>query len=286
MLPFIEGSTTAKAWNFQYAVARHRGRRTPPVTGNAALANMDAEGTLLPDPAHPDSPGHRRRDDVAGAPRGRRAAPTTADAWVVMRLSNHMVQPDPPDHAPRRRRQTRSRRRARPGNPGPYAVAGDTELRRHYALHEKGFGIFGQVNQSTSYGQIRDGLSNTIIAGELQRITTVVTAAPYNASSGPDLSHDGWAIGGDATLFTTGVPYPLTHLTNPLMNNGIFLVAWQRAFQRGELRLGRRFGAVPEHHVGQHDLLFAGQHGRQGARLTARIVSPRNPRNIVHLGGS
>jgi prepilin-type processing-associated H-X9-DG protein len=59
-------------------------------------------------------------------------------------------------------------------------------------------GIFGQTNQSTSFGQIRDGLSNTIMTGELQRISTLAGGHPPN-------SLDGWAVGGPCTLFTTGV---------------------------------------------------------------------------------
>jgi hypothetical protein len=55
------------------------------------------------------------------------------------------------------------------------------------------WGIFGRVNVSTKYGDITDGVSNTIMIGELQRIITI--------SPG---SKDGWAIGGPATLFTTG----------------------------------------------------------------------------------
>ena len=46
---------------------------------------------------------------------------------------------------------------------------------------------------STKFGEIHDGLSNTIMTGELQRITATTPA-----------SKDGWAIGGPATLFTTG----------------------------------------------------------------------------------
>ena len=32
------------------------------------------------------------------------------------------------------------------------------------------WGVFGQINQSTSFASIKDGTSNTIITGELQRI--------------------------------------------------------------------------------------------------------------------
>jgi prepilin-type N-terminal cleavage/methylation domain-containing protein/prepilin-type processing-associated H-X9-DG protein len=61
----------------------------------------------------------------------------------------------------------------------------DSEQRRH--------GIFGRVNVGTKLGHITDGASNTIMTGELQRITTITPT-----------SKDGWAIGGPATLFTTG----------------------------------------------------------------------------------
>ena len=46
------------------------------------------------------------------------------------------------------------------------------------------------MNVSTKFQDMTDGTSNTIMIGELQRI--------------PDISKDGWAIGGPATLFTTG----------------------------------------------------------------------------------
>ena len=58
----------------------------------------------------------------------------------------------------------------------------DTEAKR--------WGIFGRVNVGTKFDEIEDGTSNTIMTGELQRI--------------PTASKDGWAIGGPATLFTTG----------------------------------------------------------------------------------
>jgi len=60
-------------------------------------------------------------------------------------------------------------------------------------------GIFGFVNKSATFGAVRDGTSNTIMTGELQRLTD------------PDrlLSVDGWIIGGIPTLFTTGEMYGL-----------------------------------------------------------------------------
>ncbi|MBN1393963.1 MAG: DUF1559 domain-containing protein [Pirellulales bacterium] len=57
----------------------------------------------------------------------------------------------------------------------------------------KRWGIFGEVNKSTTFASVRDGTSNTIMTGELQRVTDV---SPY--------FKDGWSVGGPATLFTTG----------------------------------------------------------------------------------
>jgi prepilin-type processing-associated H-X9-DG protein/prepilin-type N-terminal cleavage/methylation domain-containing protein len=86
-----------------------------------------------------------------------------------------------------------------------------------------GWGIFGRVNTCTTFGEIRDGTANTIMTGELQRITQTTNVGPFNASSGPIGSHDGWAIGGSPTLFTTGYPYPADSKAKPLMSNGYFM---------------------------------------------------------------
>jgi prepilin-type N-terminal cleavage/methylation domain-containing protein/prepilin-type processing-associated H-X9-DG protein len=62
----------------------------------------------------------------------------------------------------------------------------------------KAWGIFGQPNASATFGAIRDGTSNTFATGELQRIN------PVNATTDIGPSRDGWAWGGEATLFSTG----------------------------------------------------------------------------------
>ncbi len=69
--------------------------------------------------------------------------------------------------------------------PEPFTADDDPEKKR--------WGIFGRVNVSTKFDEIRDGTSSTIMTGELQRITDITPG-----------SKDGWAIGGPATLFTTG----------------------------------------------------------------------------------
>jgi prepilin-type processing-associated H-X9-DG protein len=101
------------------------------------------------------------------------------------------------------------------GSPGaivfhPGVVADDSPRAR--------WGIFGRVNVSTKWGEIWDGLSSTIMTGELQRI--VVANANYGGVN--NLSHDGWAIGGDATGFTTGCQATVDKVRSPLLNNGLF----------------------------------------------------------------
>jgi prepilin-type processing-associated H-X9-DG protein len=56
----------------------------------------------------------------------------------------------------------------------------------------------------------------------LQRIVTVTTTEPFNASRGPHLSKDSWAVGGPASTFSTGIPNPALPFGAPLMNNGMF----------------------------------------------------------------
>jgi prepilin-type processing-associated H-X9-DG protein len=60
------------------------------------------------------------------------------------------------------------------------------------------WGIFGRVNISTTFGEIRDGTSNTIATGELQRFSGSVLQTPAL------YTYDGWAVGGAPTGFSTG----------------------------------------------------------------------------------
>ena len=62
-------------------------------------------------------------------------------------------------------------------------------------------GIFGMANHATSFAEIRDGTSRTIMIGELQRIP-----GPGGTPDSTDVgaaSPDAWAIGGPSTLFGT-----------------------------------------------------------------------------------
>jgi type II secretory pathway pseudopilin PulG len=103
-----------------------------------------------------------------------------------------------------------------------YIVGGDVSGANPACEAKKGWGIFGRVNTSTSFAEIKDGTSNTLMTGELQRIVRKTTDGPFNADSGPVLSHDGWAIGGSPTSFTTGYPYPANAKTKLLSDNGYF----------------------------------------------------------------
>jgi type II secretory pathway pseudopilin PulG len=106
---------------------------------------------------------------------------------------------------------------------GTYKVLSDVSGAKATCEAEKGFGIFGGVNTSNSIAKIKDGTSNTLMVGELQRIIRKTNdAASASPLSGPILSHDGWAIGGSPTLFTTGFSYPADAKTVRLMNNGHF----------------------------------------------------------------
>ncbi len=85
----------------------------------------------------------------------------------------------------------------------------------------KRIGIFGTLNKSTSFGEIGDGTSNTIMTGEVQRFTSVAAdeAGPFDDTTGIYHSQDGWSIGGISTLFTTGFNGETASATIPLMNN-------------------------------------------------------------------
>jgi prepilin-type N-terminal cleavage/methylation domain-containing protein/prepilin-type processing-associated H-X9-DG protein len=105
-------------------------------------------------------------------------------------------------------------------HPTVYPIANDSGSRR--------IGIFYRPNVGTAMAAIRDGTSNTIIIGELQRITQPPPPTPIPGKTPPvGPSHDGWAIGSDAVLFSTSVCNPpattdATPKYGPLLNNNDF----------------------------------------------------------------
>jgi prepilin-type processing-associated H-X9-DG protein len=198
VLPFIESHTTEGAWNFHYAVAGGA-TGTPP---NSFIANMDVKGFYCPSRRTVIRPGIDNQmllvtswteggTDYGGCA-GRHAAFTLQTGYNLCDATMYYE----------------------PGFfPTPFkGKADDTPQKR--------WGIFGRVNVSTKFKEITDGVSNTIMIGELQRITDLTPG-----------SKDGWAIGGPATLFTTGAMMcrngtTVTNATQPnggrLMNNGFF----------------------------------------------------------------
>ncbi len=143
-------------------------------------------------------------------------------------------------------------------NPG-YSKAGTTPFPANFSdgtSLSKCWGIFGQVNMSTSFGAIRDGTSNTLMTGELQRITTQPASGDTtrNSSTGPVISHDGWAVGGDATLFSTGVLSATSGSTSQ-MNNGWF--ASPGSDHNGTINYGMGDGSVRSLSVSTSAEVFA-----------------------------
>ena len=102
---------------------------------------------------------------------------------------------------------------ATPSTPAQVVLAAASD-----ATAVKHWGIFGQVNVCATMASVRDGSSNTFAVGELQRFTSTTSASNLSIV---DISHDGWAVGGDATLFSTGAVNP-NAVGAGLMNNGYF----------------------------------------------------------------
>ena len=63
------------------------------------------------------------------------------------------------------------------------------------------WGIFGQPNVATAPADITDGLSCTMMIGELQKLSK----RPANTGDGYAMSHDGWVVGDVSTLFSAGI---------------------------------------------------------------------------------
>lgn len=81
-----------------------------------------------------------------------------------------------------------------------------SDVRRFKNTDSSSYGIFGMYNKAASQAQVKDGTTNTIMVGEMQRIVKP-GSLPYGKNSGPVRSKDGWAVGGLATTFSTGIGY-------------------------------------------------------------------------------
>jgi len=198
ILPYIEGNTLAKQWNFTESVSG----TTLNTDGycNATLAQIDIDGFYCPTRRH-----EVRTEDLV-------MMLTPAGGGGTSWISGGT------DYGGCVGRQRGFSYGTTHGTINADTYPGYTIQQTLYLDQlgndrgTKREGIFGKVNFSTTFGSIRDGLSNTIMIGELQRINTFADAnAIYN-------SHDGWAIGGDATAFSTGNPRN-TSPPCPLLNN-------------------------------------------------------------------
>jgi len=78
-------------------------------------------------------------------------------------------------------------------------------------------GVFRQ-DGPTAAAAILDGLSCTILVGELQRLRPILGTS--TATQHKQTSHDGWAVGGVATLFVTATDFGNGNPGG--MNNGFF----------------------------------------------------------------
>jgi prepilin-type processing-associated H-X9-DG protein len=227
LLPYIEADSTYKVWDLKYGAGDTRPYTTPG-TGNQGTekspgpAAMDVKGLYCPTRRSRLRQGvdnvmmlqswwHGGGTDYGGC-MGRYQG-------FLLDADQSMTLPDAKD---------RLKLAFVPGmdiaTDITFQVVGDIGGPDATCLAAKGFGVFGRVNIGTTIREIaKDGTSCTIMTGELQRITTTTTTGPFNASSGPIYSHDGWAIGGSPTLFSIGCPYPTDVKTNPLIDNGYFM---------------------------------------------------------------
>ena len=226
MLPFIEETSIAQAWNYKTNVAGNGSPPSSTATDNGSPPGMlpGPPGGPGAGPAPPSTPS-LAETDIRGFYCPSRCANVRPGQDNLMLLATnwtgggtdyggcvgrHNAYANDAAHSVV---DAALGKNAGYVPTGTYAIANDSGRKR--------WGIFGRVNVSTTFREIRDGLSKTIIAGELQRINN--TNPGYWARGD---SHDGWAIGGDATGFTTGYaspPSPASGFSTPsLMNNGYF----------------------------------------------------------------
>jgi prepilin-type processing-associated H-X9-DG protein len=191
LLPFIEGEAMTVDWNFKTNVIGNAGTASRdirsfycPTRRIAVRPSVDTQMLLIPAWTGGGT-------DYGGCA-GRHAAFTLTTGYNLCDATMYYE----------------------PGFfPKPFkSEADDTPAKR--------WGIFGRVNVSTSFAEVKDGLFNTIATGELQRITDLTPG-----------SKDGWAVGGPATLFTTGAMFcrngtsvasAMSSNGGRLMNNGFF----------------------------------------------------------------
>ena len=288
ILPYMESAALAKAWNYQYNVG---GSTASTISGTyytntqtnltqtgvsgspIGLANTDIKGLYCPTRRNKITTGV---DDVILPPAfsgitwagggtdyggciGRNSGYTVDSGWVHAPCNFNVMTLIPGWTVLN----------------AVYQVPGEaTSATTVTPSAQKIWGIFGQVNVAVTFAQIKDGTSNTIMAGELQRVLTVpniqINGVQANAGA---LSHDGWAVGGDCTGFTTGVCATNGGVaSSAMLNNQNVCVAGQRSPRRSEFRHRRRFGDLPAQHHRPECLRPLGQYGRHRGRAVTQLV--------------
>ncbi|MBU4273634.1 MAG: DUF1559 domain-containing protein [Planctomycetes bacterium] len=101
----------------------------------------------------------------------------------------------------------------------------------------KRWGIFGKPNVATRPADVKDGLSRTIITGELQKLPKCPANTPVDYA----MSHDGWVVGDISTLFSTGT-MERTYGLDPVNSGGIMINNGNMAAPGSEHPNGANFG--------------------------------------------
>ena len=93
-------------------------------------------------------------------------------------------------------------------------VSNDVSSKSHPQWY---WGVF-RPNAATAISEIRDGTSNSLMVGEMQRLTPVSGATGMGIYD--QTSYDGWALGGVATLFSVSMEKSANRIP-PYVTGGI-----------------------------------------------------------------
>ena len=138
------------------------------------------------------------------------------------------------------------------GDPPCDRVMWNSELIKRYEL-----GIF-TLNESASFADIRDGSSNTLLTGEMQRLHE--SKLPYPATC-HGISADGWAVGGCSSAFDTDAPPE----SPGGINNGFFESAGSE--HPGGCNLGLGDGSVRWYSENMSDVVFSALGSKAGHEI-------------------
>ena len=164
ILPYLEQQNLYDRWNFQTNVL-----------GNAEVADDDIPGFYCPtrrSKLRPEDVATPRAGMIGALDRRRHRLRRLSGGH--QRLGQHLHRAQSQVHQDRRDRAL-------------------LELSGRRATTPSLIGIF-RPNVAAKFADIKDGTSNTIMTGEMQRL---------DASTDATSSQDGWALGGVATLFST-----------------------------------------------------------------------------------